>query len=189
MRKLATEGLMDPGRKIGEFRPLAAQDKVAFDWDQVLLQGVIQGANGMSADDFYKTWGVAPMPVGPEGKAHSFEGGHQLVMFKNGTHKEAAWEFIKYLSTNPAVIGSYTLGVSSSLPSVASTGDAALDARLSTPIFDAFSKSVIPTITPQPYGAAYAAASTAIMAGVQDAVTGQTPIDDIAASIQQKLPH
>ncbi|HVW92538.1 MAG TPA: extracellular solute-binding protein [Devosia sp.] len=189
MRKLAQEGLMDPGRKIGEFRPLAAQDKVAFDWDQVLLQGVIQGANHMSADDFYKTWGVTSMPVGPEGKAHSFEGGHQLIMFAKGAHKDAAWAFIKYLATDPAVISNYTLGVSSSLPSVVSTGDATLDAKLNTPIFDAFAKKVIPTISEQPYGPAFAQASTAVMAGVQEAVTGQTPIDDIAASIQQQLPH
>ena len=51
-------GYIDPGRKIGEFRPLAAQDKVAFIWDQVLLQGVIQSANKMSDADFYKHWGV-----------------------------------------------------------------------------------------------------------------------------------
>src|SRR5215472_8657286 len=35
MRDLAKNGYIDPGRKIGEFRPLAAQDKVAFIWDQV----------------------------------------------------------------------------------------------------------------------------------------------------------
>jgi multiple sugar transport system substrate-binding protein len=44
MRDLAAKRYIDPGRKIGEFRPLAAQDKVAFIWDQVLLQGVIQRA-------------------------------------------------------------------------------------------------------------------------------------------------
>jgi len=187
LRKLAQEGLMDPGRKIGEFRPLAAQDKVAFHWDQVLLQGVIQGANGMSDDDFYKTWGVTTLPVGSEGKPHSFEGGHQLIMFANSAHKEAAWQFIEYLATNAKVIADYTAGVNSSLPSIISTGDADLDAKLDTPIFNAFSKDIIPTLTPQPYGAAYASAATAIMAGVQEAVTGDRPIDDIAASIQQQL--
>jgi multiple sugar transport system substrate-binding protein len=45
MRELAKNGYIDPGRKIGEFRPLAAQNKVAFHWDQVLLQGVIQSVN------------------------------------------------------------------------------------------------------------------------------------------------
>jgi ABC-type glycerol-3-phosphate transport system substrate-binding protein len=77
--------------------------------------------------------------------------------------------------------------VNSSLPSIISTGDADLDAKLDTPIFAAFSKDIIPTLTPQPYGAAYASAATAIMAGVQEAVTGDRPIDDIAASIQQQL--
>jgi len=38
-----------------------------------------------------------------------------------------------------------------------------------------------------PFGPAFAAASSAIMAGVQQAVTGTEPIDQIAASIQQQL--
>ena len=46
MRELAKKGYIDPGRKIGEFRPLIAQDKVAFLWDQVLVQGVIQTTSG-----------------------------------------------------------------------------------------------------------------------------------------------
>jgi ABC-type glycerol-3-phosphate transport system substrate-binding protein len=108
-------------------------------------------------------------------------------MFANSAHKEAAWQFIEYLATNAKVIADYTAGVNSSLPSVISTGDADLDAKLDTPIFAAFSKDIIPTLTPQPYGAAYASAATAIMAGVQEAVTGDRPIDDIAASIQQQL--
>lgn len=53
MRELAQKDYIDPGRKIGEFRPLMAQDNVAFHWDQVLLQGVIQSVNGMSDDEFF----------------------------------------------------------------------------------------------------------------------------------------
>lgn len=41
IRSLSTNGYIDPGRKIGEFRPLFAQGQVAFLWDQVLVQGVI----------------------------------------------------------------------------------------------------------------------------------------------------
>jgi len=187
LRDLANKGLIDPGRKIGEFRPLAAQDLVAFHWDQVLLQGVIQATNGMSDEDFYDAWGVTTLPVGAEGAPHSFEGGHQLIMFGNSPNKEAAWSFIEYLSTNPTAIDVYTVGVNSSLPSIVSTGDAQVDAKLDTPIFNAFSEEIIPTLSTQPYGADYAAAATAIMAGVQEAVTGDRPIDEIAASIQQQL--
>ena len=58
---------------------------------------------------------------------------------------------------------------------------------LDTPVFQAFSSEIIPTIAPQPYGPDFAEAATAIMAGVQQAVTGDKPIDEIAASIQQQL--
>jgi len=188
MREIAQAGYIDPGRRIGEFRPLAAQGNVAFIWDQVLLKGVMQGASGMSDDDFYKTWGVTTLPAGA-GKATTFEGGHQLIMFASSEQKEAAWKFIEYLATSPDAIANYTTSVNSSLPSIKETGNAELDAVLDAPVFKAFSEEIIPTLAAQPYGPEFAAAATAIMAGVQEAVTGSQPIDQIAASIQQQLPQ
>ena len=41
---------------------------MAFVWDQVLLQGVIQSANKMPDADFYRRWGVTTQPTGPSGK-------------------------------------------------------------------------------------------------------------------------
>ena len=116
MRDLAKNGYIDPGRKIGEFRPLAAQDKVAFVWDQVLLQGVIQTANKMSDADFYRRCGVTTQPAGPSGKSYSFEGGHQLVIFADSKQKKAAWTFIEYLAASADAIKIYTIGPGSSLP-------------------------------------------------------------------------
>jgi multiple sugar transport system substrate-binding protein len=187
MRDLAKNGYIDPGRRIGEFRPLAAQDKVAFTWDQVLLQGVIQGANKMSDADFYQHWGVTTLPAGPTGKAHSFEGGHQLVMFADSKQKKAAWTFIRYLAVSPEAIRTYTLGPGSSLTPLARVPDAELARRLDTPVFNAFTSKVMPTVSPPPFGAAFASGATAVMAGVQQAVTGSEPIDAIAKSIQQQL--
>jgi len=188
MREIAQAGYIDPGRRIGEFRPLAAQGNVAFIWDQVLLKGVMQAASGMSDEEFYETWGVTTLPVGG-GKATTFEGGHQLIMFSASKNKEAAWKFIEYLATSPDAIANYTTSVNSSLPSIKSTGNAELDEVLSAPVFKAFSEEIIPTLAPQPYGPEFAAAATAVMAGVQEAVTGTKPIDEIAASIQQQLPQ
>ncbi|HLX28779.1 MAG TPA: sugar ABC transporter substrate-binding protein [Casimicrobiaceae bacterium] len=187
MRDLATNKYIDPGRKIGEFRPLAAQDKVAFIWDQVLLQGVIQNANKMSDADFYKHWGVTTQPAGPSGKSHTFEGGHQLVMFADSKQKKAAWAFIEYLATSPEAIKLYTMGPESSLPPLVKAPNAELAAKLDTPIYRSFTASIIPTATTPPFGPEFASASTAIMAGVQQAVTSSEPIDRIAASIQQQL--
>jgi len=62
-----------------------------------------------------------------------------------------------------------------------------LASEVDTPIFGAYTETIMPTVAPQPYGPAFAAAATAIMAGVQQAVTGDEPIAEIAASIQQQL--
>lgn len=187
MRELAQKGYIDPGRKIGEFRPLAAQDKVAFLWDQVLLQGVIQGTNKMPDAEFYQHWGVTTLPVGPSGKAYTFEGGHQLVMFADSKQKKAAWTFIQYLATSPAAIRAYTLGPGASLTPLAKLPDPELARRLDTPVFNAFTTKIMPTISAPPFGAAFASGATAVMAGVQQAVTGTEPIDAVAKSIQQQL--
>jgi multiple sugar transport system substrate-binding protein len=186
MRELSQKDYIDPGRKIGEFRPLAAQDKVAFHWDQVLLQGVIQSVNGMPDEAFYDRWGVTIQPAGPSGDSYSFEGGHQLVMFADSEHKEAAWEFMKHLATSPDAIENYTVSYNASLPPLAEPPQS-IAGQLDTPVFNAFLDKIIPTIAAQPYGPAFAAASTAIMAGVQEAVTGEQPIDEIAATIDQQL--
>ncbi len=187
MRSLAQKGYIDPGRKIGEFRPLIAQGQVAFLWDQVLVQGVIQSSNGMDDDTFNATYGVAPMPAGPSGKGYSFEGGHQLVMFADSEHKDAAWKFIKYLATDESAAKIYTIGTNRSIPPAAEFDDDEVTSMLSTPVIDSYSTRIIPTIAAQPYGADFAEAATAIMAGVQEAVTSDTPIAEIAANIQSQL--
>jgi multiple sugar transport system substrate-binding protein len=45
-----------------------------------------------------KNVGVAPMPVGPDGKAYTFLGGSDLMMFKNSKHPNEAWALMKFLS-------------------------------------------------------------------------------------------
>jgi multiple sugar transport system substrate-binding protein len=42
--------------------------------------------------------GVAAMPTGPVGKAYTFVGGSNLMMFKSSQHKNEAWALMKYLS-------------------------------------------------------------------------------------------
>jgi multiple sugar transport system substrate-binding protein len=42
--------------------------------------------------------GVAPMPTGPEGKAYTFIGGSDLMVFKSSKHPNEAWALVKYLS-------------------------------------------------------------------------------------------
>lgn len=109
-------------------------------------------------------------------------------MFEDSEHKDAAWAFMKYLATSPDAILNYTVSYNASLPPLADLPESIAD-ELDTPVFDAFSDEIIPTIAEQPYGPEFAAAATAIMAGVQEAVTGDEPIDEIAATIDQQLPR
>ena len=187
MRNLSKKGYIDPGRKIGEFRPLIAQGQVAFLWDQVLVQGVIQSTNGMDDAAFNAAFGVEPMPTGPSGEKYSFDGGHQLVMFKDSAHKDAAWKFIHYLATDEEAAKIYTIGANRSIPPAADFKDPTIAKMLSTPVIDAYSAKIIRTIVAQPFGPDFSVAATAIMAGVQEAVTSETPIEEIAANIQSQL--
>jgi multiple sugar transport system substrate-binding protein len=45
-----------------------------------------------------KNVGVAPMPTGPGGKAYTFIGGSDLMVFKGTKHPNEAWALVKYLS-------------------------------------------------------------------------------------------
>ncbi len=42
--------------------------------------------------------GVAPMPTGPAGKAYTFVGGSDLMVFKDSEHPNEAWALLKFLS-------------------------------------------------------------------------------------------
>jgi multiple sugar transport system substrate-binding protein len=53
-------------------------------------------------------WNTAPLP-GPDGPGASVAGGSSLVIFRNSTHKEAAWKLIEYLSRPEVQERFYTL--------------------------------------------------------------------------------
>ncbi len=63
----------------------------------------VLGSIGRAEDD---TWskearenvGVAPMPTGPQGKAYTFVGGSDLMVFKSSKHPNEAWALVKFLS-------------------------------------------------------------------------------------------
>lgn len=44
--------------------------------------------------------GIAPMPTGPSGKGFTFVGGSNLMMFKAAKNKDAAWEVMKFMSSD-----------------------------------------------------------------------------------------
>jgi multiple sugar transport system substrate-binding protein len=187
MRGLSQSGYLQPGQKMGDFRPLAAQDKIAFTYDAVLLKGVIQNLNHMDDAAFAERWGVAPMPAGPTGKSLAFDSGHDLAIFAGSAHKKEAWEFVSYLATSSNAIQNYTLKYETSLPPLKVAPSAELAKVLDAPIYQAFITKIAPAMITLPFGANFASASTAVMAGVQQAVTSAMPAEDIERAIQNSL--
>jgi multiple sugar transport system substrate-binding protein len=47
-----------------------------------------------------KNVGVAPLPAGPVGKAFTFLGGSDLMVFKSSKHQDAAWQLLKYMASD-----------------------------------------------------------------------------------------
>jgi multiple sugar transport system substrate-binding protein len=63
----------------------------------------VLGSVNRKEDDAWKNSirdqiGIAPLPKGPSGKAFTFVGGSNLMMFKSSKNKDAAWELMKFLS-------------------------------------------------------------------------------------------
>lgn len=188
IRGVVQNGYTLPNRRIGDFRPLAAQDEVAFIVDQPLLQGVIQDTNGMSDEEFYETWGVTALPQGSTGESYSIPLGHQLVMFRRAAEDgkaEAAAKFMRFLATDPRAIEDFTIGVESSLPPIAEPSPE-IQELLDTPIYTVFQEEILPTTVLPTYGQAFSAGSTPVMAGVQTAFSDE-PIESVAEQMQAQL--
>ncbi len=186
IRTVNQTGLTLPGKKLGEFRPLAAQNKLAFAFDGPYLQGVMLSTDtSLTAQKLYDTWGVTVFPAGPDGKHYSMPTDHQLVMFKSAKDKQASWKFMQYLISNKEAIQDYTIA-SGTLPP---TTDAATQfpEQMNTPIAQAFLKNVVPTVVRPPWGPVYAKAIQPVMAAVQEAASGSTAIPDIAKNLQSQL--
>lgn len=186
MRTVAKDGYTPEGQKAGYFRQPAASNQVAFTIDGPYVKGVVQSTNHVSDQQFYSTWGVAPLPAGPSGRHYSAPTDHQLVMFSSAPDKQAAWEFMSWLSTSSWATLNYTIKYENSIPPLAKpTG--AVAAELNNPISQAFEKDIIPTVAAPAWGTAYSSAYLDFTSAVQQAMTTSTPIPSIASGLQSKL--
>jgi ABC-type glycerol-3-phosphate transport system substrate-binding protein len=185
VRQTAKSGYTPVNQKAGFFRQPAASNQVAFTVDGPYLRSVVQSTNKETDSQFYATWGVVPLPTAQGQQHFSVPTDHQLVLFKNSKNKQAAWEFMNYLSTSPAGI-QYTIDSEGSLPPVGNvTGDAAKE--LDNPISKAFLDTVVPVVKRPEWGPTYAKAYSPIMSAVQSAMTGSKSVDSIASSLQSSL--
>jgi multiple sugar transport system substrate-binding protein len=187
MRTVAKSGYTPPNQKGGYFRQPAASDQVAFTVDGPYVKGVVQATNHMSDQQFYRTWGIAPLPTAT-GQHYSAPTDHQLVMFNKAGNKPAAWKFMKFLATSQQAVLGYTLKYENSLPPLQNpTG--AIAQQLNNPIGQAFEKQIIPTVIRPDWGSGYGNAYSDVMTGVQSAMTSSDSVDSIASNMQSSLKN
>jgi len=186
VRTLTREGDTLPGKLLGEFRPLAARNQLAFAFDGPYLRGVILSLNkSMTPAQVDATWGVTVLPAGADGRHYTVPTDHQLVMFKAARDKGAAWAFMQYLASDRSAIETYTL-TSGVIPPLRNAA-AMFPQQMGGPIVQAFVRDVIPTVVRPAWGPTYSKAYPAIMAGAQQAASGNDPIADITKQMQAQL--
>lgn len=75
---------VEQGLRTGDF-PLA----ISGNWKIVSLEAGVPEIAGQ--------WTVAPLPQGPTGRRTAFLGGRIIGIFEKSSHRDEAWQFIKYL--------------------------------------------------------------------------------------------
>ncbi len=187
MRTLGTKGYTEINQKIGYFRPLAAQNKVAFIEDQSILESVIKAtATKLTNDEFNATWGVVKMPAGQDGKSYSVPQDHQLAVMKATTHKNEAWTFVQWMTRSDAA-DVHVIKNKSAFPAATTLPQAAQSLLDQDKALQYFRTDIMPTSVRPPWGPKYAKASAPIMIGVQQAMTSGKSTDAIASEMQAGL--
>ncbi|MGI6286535.1 sugar ABC transporter substrate-binding protein [Neomoorella humiferrea] len=186
LRKMVKEGYTLPGKKFGEFRPLAAQNRLVFTLDGPQFKGVVKSINkNMTDQEFYNTWGLTSLPAGVDGKSYAAPDDHHLLIFKASKHKEAALKFAEFLASNEVSLKEYIYPVG--LLPATKTGFDKLPDLFGDNVRKAYVNEVLPNVVPLPVGPNLTKIATVIMAGMQEVVTTDKPIIDILNTVQTKL--
>ncbi|HBW34138.1 extracellular solute-binding protein [Desulfosporosinus sp. BICA1-9] len=190
LRNLLQKGYTLPGKKLGEFRALAAQNNLLFGIDQPCFKGIVQAydkSNKMSDEAFNEMWAVTTMPVGADKKSYSVPGDHNLVILKSSKHKEAAAKFAEFLAGDNYSLKNYVLPTGF-VPVVNSSSQRFPDA-FKDPSLKAFSEKILQTEVRPPWGPDYSKYATDVMTSMQEIITTKKPIPDILNSLQTKLQN
>jgi multiple sugar transport system substrate-binding protein len=185
VRGLMKDGLSLPGKKLGQFRPLAANNTLLFGWDAPVFKGIVQSIDTKLTDDaFYKRWGVTGFPAGADGKHYTVDSDSDLVMFEASTKKDASWCFMAYVATNETAVKTYTVPIGL-LPPVSDLYPKFPE--LGNPMAKAFLSDVAPGTIAPPWGPTYSQVATIITTQIQRAYATNDSSADIAATIQDQL--
>ncbi len=85
---------LEQGMRTGDF-PLAISGNWGIDGLRLL------------APEIAGKWSIATLPSGPTGRITAFIGGRIMGIFEQSSHKEEAWQFIKYLFTPESQVKLY----------------------------------------------------------------------------------
>ncbi|MFZ7104212.1 MAG: ABC transporter substrate-binding protein [Peptococcaceae bacterium] len=187
LRNLVGNGYTLPGKKLGEFRPLGAQDRLAFAFDAPFLKGIIQSFDEKITDEvFYDTWGVTALPAGLDGKSYTVGGSdHYTAVFAASQHKAEAAQFLEFLANSDVGLNDYVIPMGF-LPVTSSAVDRFPDS-FNNPITKAFMDEVVSTSIAQPFGADYTKAASVLSISMQEVITTTKPIAEILDKTQVKL--
>jgi len=186
IREQVKQGNTLPGKKYGEFRTMAAQNRLLFGFDGSYLHGVLKSLNPALTDkDIYETWGVTAIPAGANGKHYTADGNHLLVIFKASKNKEAAAKFAEYLANNTYSLTKYHL--TAGFVPFGADASKRVPQFNESPLNKAFINDVLPSVISLPYGPNFAKASEILMSGVQEIITTDKPVPEILNKAQSKL--
>jgi multiple sugar transport system substrate-binding protein len=186
LRRMVNDGYTLPGKRFGEFRPMAAQGRVLFCIDGTIHRGHMKAFNAEIDDATYaETWEASPMPLGPGGKHVAGPDDHSLVVLKSTEHKEAAARFVRYLTESKSALTKYHDPIGF-LPPVKNYKEIAPgcfeDAGRQGSL-----QFAVPNIVNMPYGPNFVKAALQIMTCVQEIITTDKPIQSILDEYQLKL--
>jgi len=187
MQQVGKNGYTVVNQLGGKFRDPAAHNGVAFDIDGPYLEGVVLSETHETEAQFAQTWGLTTIPVGTTGKAYSTPTDHQLVMFKTTKDKQAAWTFMKWLSTSDYAISNYTVPIEQSIPPLVNLGTQSKALLTSSPFYKTYIDDILPTVILPPWGPSYTAAYTPIMTTIQSVMTSGVSPSSAAKSLQSQL--
>lgn len=101
-KSLVKDGIGPSGAKLKDLRNLFSIGQLGMYVDGNYGKAVFRNLSGKGAE-FDKVWGAAPIPAGATGKSVSIGEAHGLVISADSKHKQAAADFIKYLTDKDAI--------------------------------------------------------------------------------------
>jgi multiple sugar transport system substrate-binding protein len=177
-----------PGKKIGEFRPIAAQGRLLFMIDPSFVKGIVLSINDqLTEEQFNNSWGVAALPGDKNGKHYTYASDHQLCVFEESQHKDAAAKLAMHLVNSDYALRNYLLKIGYT-PATKSALDRVPEFR-EDPIIKAFVENVNDTVVKIPYGPDYGDIVIPFMAGVQEVITTDKSIDEVLDGVQEQIEN